>query len=87
MEVQELVFTNTNGTWTASYVSQGDTVVQLVRRGDGGRVIVYACIDGMKKTPIDVLTGNMFMVCVPAGLTVTLESENEVTAAKRQAVE
>lgn len=87
MEVQELVFTNTNDSWAASYVSQGNTVLQLKRKDSSGRVIVYACIDGMEKIPIGVLTGNMFMVCVPAGLAVTVESETEVTLAKAQAVE
>lgn len=89
---ETLSFSKAGSAWEASYASEGDTVVQ-VERAEGGWLNVYANIDGMERKAIASWSphdgdGNMiFKVCVPAGLTVTLESESEVTAAKRQAVE
>lgn len=80
-------FTENGGVWTASYTSGGDTVVQLKRKG-GGWLNVYANIDGMERTTIASWTSYeggsdvLFKACVPAGMTVTVESGSEVTAAK-----
>lgn len=85
-------FTNNGDVWTASYTSGGDTVVQLERKG-GGCLDVYANIEGMEKksiaswTSFDVGQYVLFKACVPAGMTVTVESGSEVTAAKTLAVE
>ena len=80
-------FTEKGGVWTASYTSGGDTVVQLKRKG-GGWLNVYANIEGMEKKAIASWTSYeggqyvLFKACVPAGMTVTVESGSEVTAAK-----
>lgn len=85
-------FTEKGGVWTASYTSGGDTVVQLKRKG-GGWLNVYANIEGMERKAIASWTSYeggkdvLFKACVPAGMTVTVESGSEVTAAKTLAVD
>lgn len=89
---ETLPFSKAGAVWEAAYASEGDNVVQLERTA-GGWLNVYANMAGMERKAIASWThyeggrNMIFKVCVPAGLTVTLESESEVTAAKRQAVE
>ena len=91
MAASVLNFTKEGNVWTASYTSAGDTVVQLERK-DGGWLNVYANVVGMAKKAIASLTDGqggrqvLLKVCVPEGMTVTIESGSEVTAAKTLAV-
>lgn len=86
---ETLTFTQQGSAYTATYTSTGDTVVQLVRK-DSGWLNIYANIDGMEKKVIGSWSPHggdknmIFKVSVPSGLTVTVESESEVTEAKRQ---
>lgn len=82
----QLSFSKDGNVWRAQYTSQGDTVVQLSRKG-GGKVVVYCNIEGMPTTPVhtwsDYEAGQyvIFLAAIPAGCEVTIESASEVTAA------
>lgn len=84
-------FQKEGGSWVAEYTSAGDTVVQL-ERASSGWLNVYANMEGMEKMAIaswtDTVGGRQVLVkvCVPEGMTVTIESGSEVTAAKTLAV-
>ena len=88
MAASVLNFTKEGNVWTASYTSAGDTVVQL-ERASSGWLNVYANMEGMEKMAIASWTDGqggqymLFKACVPEGMTVTIESGSEVTAAKR----
>lgn len=85
MATTNLSFSKQGQVYQATYASQGDTVVQL-DRVQGGIVRVYAHVEGMTPSPIfgDYNAGKNFLikVCVPSGMTVTIESETEVTTGK-----
>lgn len=85
----DLVFTKEDGRYRATYTSAGDTVVQLARV-KGGKVDIYAYMEGMTPYPIfRSYSGQDFIcrVCVPAGMKVDVESETQVTSGKMLAEE
>lgn len=86
MATSDLTFTPSGEVWRGEYQSTGTTVVQVARE-DGGRLRVYAGVEGMEAVQIADL-GNyapvtvLLEVDVPSGMTVVLESETAVTSAK-----
>ena len=85
MATMTLSFNKEGDVYKTSYTSQGDTVVQL-ERVQGGTIRIYANIEGMAHSPIfvdyNVSKNFLIKVCVPAGMTVTIESTSEVTTGK-----
>lgn len=85
MATTALSFTKQGDEYVATYTSTGDTVVQL-SRVKGGKLGVYAYIDGMTPKPLqtwyDESQFNLFKVCVPAGMKVDIHSNSEVTTGK-----
>lgn len=80
----QLSFSKDGNIWRTQYTSQGDTVVQLSRKG-GGKVVVYAALPGMPMMPIgtrpcyDAGQYVMLRIAIPAGMEVAIESRSEVT--------
>ena len=89
MAAQTLSFTKVGEAYQAKYTSTGDTVVQL-ERVSNGKLAVFANIEGMTPKSLSMPSVNeynagqivLFKVCVPAGMTVTIESTSEVTTGK-----
>ena len=76
---------NGSGEWSTSFVSSGNSVVEL-ERSESGVVTVRASIDGMAEVPVaqfqNGFTHNViFQVNVPVGVVVTIVSQSEVTKA------
>lgn len=81
----ELVFTKNKKGWQASFVSEGDCVVEVERTGQG-MLQVHANLEGMKQVLVAELGPNnenmIFEVAVPEGVEVTITSRAEVISAK-----
>lgn len=88
MEITDLQFSKTStGRWEASFVSSGAVTIQI-KRVKYGSMNIYANLDGMERSlqrgsgHYNEGSNSLFMVDVPAGLTVTIESLIEVLSAK-----
>lgn len=85
--VTTLNFTKQGDHYAASFTSQGDVIVQMMRTG-AGYINVFANIEGMYAKSIaswsqyDGNANMLFRLCLPKGLIVTIESGSEVSTAK-----
>lgn len=87
---QQLTFSDMGGTWTATYTSDGDAVIQLSRRSTGS-LTAYAWLDGMPPVAIRTWPGwaaqaMLIRLAVPAGINVRIDSSSPVTEARRLTV-
>jgi hypothetical protein len=88
MAATDLQFSkNSENRYEAQFVSEGAVTIQMERSGSG-YINVYANLDGMDKKFIGGYgsynggSNEVFTVDVPSGITVTIESLQEVVSAK-----
>ncbi len=82
METKELKFEKSGGGFTAKFDCTGACMVQLMRRNNSPRVLVYANLPGMDPVVVDehrseFAGGIIFGVDLP-GTAVTVSSTSEV---------
>ena len=81
-----LNFTKKGEIWEASYISSGNTVIQL-ERGKPGEVKIFANLGGMKRVEVNRYENfynsvTIFNIDMPKGVEVTVTSATEVNEAK-----
>lgn len=82
MDTQELIFEKTGAGFTAKFECTGACMVQLMRRNNAPRVLVYANLPGMEPVVVDehrsgFSGGIIFGVDLP-GTEITVASSSEV---------
>lgn len=85
MKTTDLEFKKSGDEYKATFTSAGVQAMQLERK-TGGRLKIYAYIDGMTPIPIySAATAGQFVlinVLVPSGMKVDVHSDAEVTTGK-----